>query len=133
MERNPFKTNPLKSNSYMSLSPDVNDRLRPAGTNIDKNGRGSSLTGSPVSKPTRNRLNDMIFQKPYAAAAPKDIAGSNMGTIDYGVGDAVQHIKFGVGIVTNINAGGKDFEVTVDFPNFGTKKMLASFAKMKKL
>lgn len=115
MERNPFKTNSLKSNSYMSLSKDANNRFNQATTT-----------------PTRDRLNDSIFQKPYAAA-PKDFAGNNMGTIDYGIGDTVQHIKFGVGIVTNINAGGKDFEVTVDFSNFGTKKMLASFAKLKKL
>jgi DNA helicase-2/ATP-dependent DNA helicase PcrA len=26
--------------------------------------------------------------------------------------------------------GGKDYEVTVDFPRFGTKKLIASFAKL---
>jgi DNA helicase II / ATP-dependent DNA helicase PcrA len=130
MERNPNKSNPLKSNSYGSLSSNANDRFKSAGGNTDRNDRGSSVPGAT---PTRNRLNDTIFQKPYAASTPKDIAGSKMGTIDYGIGDTVSHVKFGVGIVTNINAGGKDFEVTVDFPNFGIKKMLASFAKLKKI
>ncbi len=127
MEHNPFRTNPLKSNSYLSLSPDFNDRLRSAGVN------GGARTPSASGTGRQNRLNDTIFQKPYAASAPRDIEGKNMGTIDYGIGDTVQHIKFGVGIVTNINSGGRDYEVTVDFNNYGIKKMLASFAKLKKL
>ena len=43
------------------------------------------------------------------------------------------HAKFGEGTVTNIVAGGRDFEVTVDFDKAGTKKMFAAFAKLKKL
>lgn len=68
--------------------------------------------------------------KPFVTAGPKNIAGSNMGKLDYGVGDTVKHIKFGIGIVTDITMGGKDYEVTVDFPSFGIKKLLASFAKL---
>ncbi len=71
-----------------------------------------------------------ISYKPYAAPEPKQFAGSNMGSLDYGIGDTVKHIKFGVGIVTDLTMGGKDYEVTVDFPNFGTKKLLSSFAKL---
>jgi len=133
MERNPFKTNSLKSNSYMSLSADVNDRLRPAGVTPPAGSHTSSPTGSRAMTVARNKLNDTIFQKPYTAATAKQFEGANMGTIDYGIGDTVQHVKFGVGIVTTINSGGKDYEVTVDFSNFGVKKMLASFAKLKKL
>jgi DNA helicase-2/ATP-dependent DNA helicase PcrA len=66
----------------------------------------------------------------YLLPEAKDIAGSNMGTLDYGVGDTVRHARFGTGIVTNITKGGKDYEVTVDFPRFGTKKLLSSFAKL---
>ncbi|MBE5942038.1 MAG: DNA helicase PcrA [Lachnospiraceae bacterium] len=53
--------------------------------------------------------------------------------IDYTVGDTVSHVKFGTGIVTNLISGGKDYEVTVDFETAGTKRMFASFAKLKKL
>ena len=45
----------------------------------------------------------------------------------------VKHIKFGVGKVMDIAEGGRDFEVTVDFEKAGTKKMFASFAKLKKI
>lgn len=51
----------------------------------------------------------------------------------YGVGDTVRHIKFGTGTVQAIVDGGKDYEVTVDFDKAGTKKMFASFAKLKKI
>lgn len=140
MDRNPLKTDSLKSNSYNSLSPDFNDRLRPAGVTPPGKSHGnndlssnSASSGSHVFRDAGNKLNDTIFQKPYASSAPKQFVGNQMGTIDYGVGDQVQHIKFGVGTVVTINAGGKDYEVTVEFEQAGTKKMLASFANLKKL
>ncbi|MBQ8662358.1 MAG: DNA helicase PcrA [Eubacterium sp.] len=54
-------------------------------------------------------------------------------TLDYQVGDRVRHMKFGEGEVRQIQAGGRDFEVTVNFDTVGTKKMFASFAKLKKV
>lgn len=54
-------------------------------------------------------------------------------SLSYSVGDRVSHIKFGEGTVTGIIEGGRDFEVTVNFDTAGTKKMFASFAKLKKV
>ncbi len=54
-------------------------------------------------------------------------------SLNYEVGDRVRHIKFGEGEVKAIVAGGRDFEITVDFDKFGTKKMFAMFAKLKKV
>lgn len=70
-----------------------------------------------------------------AFADAKSFASSNTAKagLSYGVGDRVAHIKFGNGTVTNIIEGGRDFEVTVDFDSAGTKKMFASFAKLKKI
>ena len=53
--------------------------------------------------------------------------------LDYSVGDRVTHMKFGQGEVKAIIEGGRDYEVTVDFDKAGTKKMFASFAKLKKI
>ncbi len=55
------------------------------------------------------------------------------GAPEYEVGDTVRHVKFGTGMVLNIVKGGKDYEVTVDFEKFGTKKMFAAFAKLQKI
>ena len=59
--------------------------------------------------------------------------GSAGGALSYQVGDRVRHIKFGDGEVMAIVSGGRDYEVTVDFDEVGTKKMFASFAKLKKI
>ena len=52
---------------------------------------------------------------------------------DYEVGDRISHIKFGEGIVTNMVKGPKDYQVTVEFDDYGQKIMLAAFAKFKKV
>ncbi len=54
-------------------------------------------------------------------------------SLDYTVGDRVSHIKFGQGTVMEIADGGRDFEVKVEFDNYGVKRMFASFAKLKKV
>ncbi len=64
---------------------------------------------------------------------PREFKVTKATALDYGVGDTVRHVKFGVGIVKNIVEGGRDYEVTVDFDKAGVKKMFASFAKLKKI
>lgn len=51
----------------------------------------------------------------------------------YDVGDRVKHMKFGEGLVTAMTAGGRDYEVTVQFDTVGVKKMFATFAKLQKI
>ena len=72
------------------------------------------------------------YKNPYttpAAPAPSDTSSSSL---EYGVGDQVRHVKFGVGTVLEITRGSHDYEVTVQF-DAGKKVMLASFAKLKKV
>ncbi len=52
--------------------------------------------------------------------------------LGYNVGDTVIHETFGIGKVKLIEPSPRDYKVTVEFNNFGTKKMLAGFAKLKK-
>ena len=54
-------------------------------------------------------------------------------SLGYGPGDRVHHERFGEGTVKEISDGGRDYEVTVEFDTLGTRKMFASFAKLKKL
>ena len=76
-------------------------------------------TRTPVYTPVSN-------QKSFTSA-------NTTGGLSYKVGDRVSHIKFGAGEVMAIVEGGRDYEVTVDFDKAGTKKMFASFAKLKKI
>jgi DNA helicase-2/ATP-dependent DNA helicase PcrA len=85
---------------------------------------------SKLAQPLTEYQQSQKDYKPYVSLDTKHFVGSNMGSLDYAVGDNVKHIKFGTGIVTDIIPGGKDYEVTVDFPTYGTKKLIASFAKL---
>lgn len=67
------------------------------------------------------------FQRPFASP------NTQKAILNYDIGDLVRHMKFGTGTVMAIVEGGRDYEVTVDFEKFGTKKMFASFAKLKKV
>ncbi len=84
-----------------------------------------------IMKPTQSVYAKQSFAK--KAFDPKQFTVTKPASLDYGVGDSVKHIKFGVGIVIEITEGGRDFEVSVDFEKFGIKKMFASFAKLKKI
>ena len=89
----------------------------------------SSKTG--IMKPSASSNAKPIFSaKPYET---KQYTVKKSDALDYGVGDTVKHIKFGLGQVISITEGGRDYEVTVDFITAGTKKMFASFAKLKKM
>ncbi|GKX27804.1 DNA helicase [Vallitalea longa] len=53
-------------------------------------------------------------------------------SLNYVKGDLVKHVKFGIGEVLDITPGGADFEVTVNFPSAGVKKLMARLANLKK-
>ena len=67
------------------------------------------------------------------AFAQPQVEAKKEGGLSSNVGDRVRHIKFGVGSVTDIREGGRDYEVTVNFDRVGVKKMFASFAKLTKV
>ena len=83
-------------------------------------GFGAAKSKVPTYTPVSN-------QRSFASA------NTAKASLDYGVGDRVRHIKFGDGEVVAVVEGGRDYEVTVDFDKAGTKKMFASFAKLKKI
>ncbi|MBE5849773.1 MAG: DNA helicase PcrA [Lachnospiraceae bacterium] len=81
----------------------------------------------------------VVAPKPFIARATaftnlkKGADITSQAAPDYGPGDRVSHMKFGAGTVLNVEKGARDYEVTVDFDGFGTKKMFAAFAKLSKM
>lgn len=76
------------------------------------------------------------YGKGFSASAPsmgKTFTLQKQEGLSYKEGDTVRHIKFGVGIVREIEEGKKDYEVTVDFETAGVKRMFASFARLQKV
>ena len=95
-------------------------------------GRSSSnLYGSAGYSSSKKPLDLQAYQQ--AGIIQKGISGMSSGSLDYQVGDRVSHMKFGEGEVLAIEEDKKDKLVTVLFDNAGQKKMLAGFAKLKKL
>lgn len=54
-------------------------------------------------------------------------------SLDYKEGDRVHHDRFGDGTVKEIVDEARDYEVTVEFDTGGQRKMMACFAKLKKI
>ena len=90
-----------------------------------------------IEEPIRKTF-DMTYTS-RRASAKSHLEKRNFGSkikkepLDFVVGDRVSHKKFGEGVVTLINDGGRDYEVTVEFDKVGVKKMFASFAKLLKV
>ncbi len=90
-----------------------------------------------IEEPVRKTF-DMTYTS-RRASAKSHLEKRNFGSkikkepLDFVVGDRVSHKKFGEGVVTLINDGGRDYEVTVEFDKVGVKKMFASFAKLVKV
>ena len=100
--------------SYSSMNPPKS--VRSAGNGLDM------LNNNPFIKKgfsNLSSLNSNTFDKPKAPAV-----------INYKVGDSVSHAKFGDGKVTEMVPKDNDYMVTVEFNEFGTKKMKASFARL---
>ena len=96
----------------------------------EPSGKSFRQTASKV-KPvfsTRNAYQPKAYKGASFASSSTDKI-----TLEYTNGDRVKHMKFGEGTVAQIVEGGRDYEVTVDFDRVGTKKMFASFAKLKKV
>ena len=99
---------------------------------MDANVSAEKLSSSEgLIKPSANSNAKPIFKAKTFETKQYEVKKQDK--LEYTVGDTVKHIKFGVGQVTNITEGGRDYEVTVDFVSAGTKKMFASFAKLKKM
>ena len=85
-----------------------------------------------TSQAVKPFISQTISDLNKVAGISKGMSGVKSG-LDYGVGDRVQHIKFGVGTVKAIQDEARDYKVTVEFEKFGPKIMYASFAKLKKI
>jgi DNA helicase-2/ATP-dependent DNA helicase PcrA len=72
-----------------------------------------------------------------AAAAPKPVLSAPAAPVvkkaakKVGPGSVIEHAKYGRGTVLRIEGSGEDTKVTVNFPAYGLKKLIAKFAGIK--
>ena len=65
--------------------------------------------------------------------APVTNTGTGADKLSWKAGDKVTHKKWGQGTVVKISGTGNDMELDIAFPNQGVKRLLASFAPIKKV
>lgn len=110
----------------------VNSTQGPAHKILTSDGTDKDHFHLPPRKAGESRFQSFQHDVLKEDIFDKKTSAGNVG-LGYGIGDKVRHIKFGTGMVKEIKNGGRDYEVTVDFENGGTKKMFASFAKLQKI
>ncbi len=73
-------------------------------------------------------------RKPLLQAIPGGISSTaGAASLNYVLGDKVEHAKFGPGVIVSVKGEGPDAEISIAFPSGGVKKLIAQYAKLKKL
>ena len=86
---------------------------------------GSDLFGGAGKK------SDMDYS---AIIAKSTKSGAEMkSSVTYKKGERVMHKKFGEGMIVGITESGGDMMLEILFDNVGTRNLMASFARLKKL
>ncbi len=68
---------------------------------------------------------------PVVAVRQRTGAGSKKAAKKFGPGSVIEHAKYGRGTVLRVEGSGEDTKVTVNFPAYGLKKLIAKFAGIK--
>jgi DNA helicase-2/ATP-dependent DNA helicase PcrA len=95
---------------------------------------------APSREPQRPRPEIIATPKPMdpARAGMRSVgvrqadAGATLGECQYSVGQRVEHPKFGVGTIQRIDALATDHKLVIEFDSYGSKTLLANYAKLTK-
>ena len=88
-----------------------------------------SYSKSSTSSAPKNKASG--FANGGFSSAPKKTSTDNV-TLDFKVGDMVEHKTFGKGMIVSAKAMGGDMLLEIAFDNCGTKKVMAKMAKLTK-
>ena len=88
-----------------------------------------SYSKSSTSSAPKNKASG--FANGGFSSAPKKTSTDNV-TLDFKVGDTVEHKTFGKGMIVSAKAMGGDMLLEIAFDNCGTKKVMAKMAKLTK-
>ena len=106
-----------------SISRFLKEITRDNYEHVNTTGTAIRKTHTPISprqQPIEKRINPYRQEIP----SPKDKP------LNFNVGDRVRQMKYGSGIITAINPGGADYEVTVLFDKVGEKKIMANLSRL---
>ncbi len=75
---------------------------------------------APAQQSVPPRIAQPAAQKPLPMARKKT-----------GLGSTIEHVKYGRGTIVRLEGSGEDAKVTVNFPGYGLKKLIAKYAGIK--
>ncbi len=84
----------------------------------------------PAHKPSEEQLRKLRKLRPAIGASA---TASIKDSVKLEVGNAVEHMRFGKGMVISLEGIGQDKKAEINFENGGIKKLLLRFAKLKLL
>jgi len=87
-------------------------------------------TPPPAHKPTEEQLRKLRRLRPKNSS---ESTRDKKPTIDLKKGQTVEHNRFGIGQVVNVEGAGQNKKAEIDFDQGGLKKILLRFAKLKVL
>ena len=123
-----YNDEPLEENSYQKAKKMFRSSPTSYGSSMPQGGSSNNpyyTTGAGFAGGNGLSGNTRAKTPQYTAVSnQKSFTSSNTegASLSYEVGDHVRHLKFGEGEVKAIVAGGRDYEVTVDFDKAGDRK-----------
>ena len=101
----------------------------PAGRRVSFDGGFDFSQPKKMAFGTKESLNSVLSTYGIGTASAKVASVP----CDFKKGDKVSHKKFGVGMITDITEASGDTELEILFDKVGTRKLLASFARLEKI
>ena len=141
-ERLFFKSKPFgggqENSSIFKTNSNIGNRTKE--TSFLSTGMGAVRSSNTIAQKPKAVIKQQTTATENKPFITKGLVGNGVSKgvptsqgLAYREGDRVKHIKYGVGTVKKIEAGTRDYQVTVDFDGAGQKVMYAAFAKLRKL
>lgn len=90
-----------------------------------------SENGDLIKSDVRKSVTNQISADEWKQRTASFIKAAELNTDELVAGTRVLHKKFGAGTITAREPEGSDFKLEIDFDQFGMKRLLASYAKLK--
>ena len=141
-ERLFFKSKPFgggqENSSIFKTNSNIGNRTKE--TSFLSTGMGAVRSSNTIAQKPKAVIKQQTTATENKPFITKGLVGNGVSKgvptsqgLGYCEGDRVKHIKYGAGTVKKIEAGTRDYQVTVDFDGVGQKVMYAAFAKLRKL
>ena len=88
--------------------------------------QGDAGSAGPGAKPEARSQSGTV-----AKNAEPEAGNRNRQQKKVGPGSTIEHAKYGRGTVLRLEGSGEDTKVTVSFPGYGLKKLIAKYAGIK--